>query len=162
MTYIYNDGGRAAAGHERGKDCVTRSIAIATGKEYQDVFDSLDELSHHERRGKHKRGISNPSTGMYKATIIKYMDSIGWKWTKCAGCPLIQHMICMQTECPKTNVHLCADELPSGRLVVVVHQHYTAMIDGVLHDTYDSSREGRRCVFGYFEKQEGSVNPPAV
>lgn len=31
-------------------------------------------------------------------------------------------------------------ELPSGRLVVSVSKHYTAVIDGVIHDTYDPQR----------------------
>ena len=38
MEYIHDDGGRVAAGY-KGKtgDCVTRAIAIATGKPYQEV-----------------------------------------------------------------------------------------------------------------------------
>lgn len=37
MDFVFHDGGRAAAGY-KGKtgDCVTRSIAIATGKPYQE------------------------------------------------------------------------------------------------------------------------------
>ena len=29
-----------------------------------------------------------------------------------------------------------------------------AFVDGVLHDTYDSSRDGTRCVYGYYSKEE--------
>jgi hypothetical protein len=47
-------------------------------------------------------------------------------------------------------VHLRDGELPTGRLVVFVSKHYTAVIDGVIHDTYDPSRAGTRCVYGYF------------
>jgi hypothetical protein len=36
-------------------------------------------------------------------------------------------------------VHLRADELPSGRLVVSVSKHLTAVIDGVIHDAHDPS-----------------------
>ena len=41
MEFIFHDGGRAAAGY-KGKtgDCVTRSIAIATERTYQEVYDS--------------------------------------------------------------------------------------------------------------------------
>lgn len=49
-------------------------------------------------------------------------------------------------------VHMRADELPSGRLVVNLSKHSTAVIDGVCHDTYDPSRDGTRCVYGYFVK----------
>jgi hypothetical protein len=38
-------------------------------------------------------------------------------------------------------VHLWQDELPMGRLVVMVSRHTTAVIDGVIRDTYDPSRE---------------------
>ena len=49
-------------------------------------------------------------------------------------------------------VHLRADELPQGRLVVQVSKHYTAVVDGVIHDTYACSRDGTRCVYGYWVK----------
>jgi hypothetical protein len=39
-----------------------------------------------------------------------------------------------------------------GRLVVAVSKHYTAVIDGVIHDTHNPQREGKRCVYGYFSK----------
>jgi len=49
-------------------------------------------------------------------------------------------------------VHLSSNELPDGRLIVKVSKHITAVIDGVLNDTYDCSRNGTRCVYGYFKK----------
>ena len=48
-------------------------------------------------------------------------------------------------------VHLSSDELPSGRLVVSVSKHVTAVIDGVIHDTHDPGRDGTRCVYGYWK-----------
>lgn len=47
-------------------------------------------------------------------------------------------------------VHLRADELPSGRIVCSCSGHLVAVIDGVLNDTFDSSRGGKRCVYGYW------------
>jgi len=38
--------------------------------------------------------------------------------------------------------------------VVSVSKHYTAVIDGELHDTWDCSRAGSRCVYGYWKKPE--------
>ncbi len=32
-------------------------------------------------------------------------------------------------------------------------RHYTAVIDGVINDTHDPSREGTRCVYGYWVAQ---------
>jgi hypothetical protein len=69
------------------------------------------------------------------------METIGWEWTPTMaigqGC----------------TVHLRADELPAGRLVVSVSKHWVAVIDGVIHDTYDCSRDGTRCVYGYWERR---------
>jgi len=38
-------------------------------------------------------------------------------------------------------VHLTDGELPSGRLVAALSKHYTAVLDGVVHDTYNPQRE---------------------
>lgn len=145
IPYQHNDGGRLAAGFkgETG-DCVTRAIAIATGKPYREVYNELNDLARRERTGKRKRTISNARLGVHKATIRRYMESIGWMWvptmTIGSGC----------------KVHLRAGELPAGRLVVNLSKHSAAVIDGVLHDTYDCSRDGTRCVYGYFVK-DGSA-----
>jgi hypothetical protein len=50
-------------------------------------------------------------------------------------------------------VHLRADELPSGRLIVSVSRHVVAVIDGIIHDNHDCSRGGTRCVYGYWKPQ---------
>lgn len=56
-----------AAGYKGNTgDCVTRAIAIATGRPYQEVYDALGQR---ERTGKRKRGRSNARTGVYKQTI---------------------------------------------------------------------------------------------
>jgi hypothetical protein len=141
MTYVYDDGGRAAAGYkgETG-DCVVRAIAIATELPNQEVYDNINEIAKGERTGKRKRGKSNARLGVYKGTIRKYMEALGWEWT-----PTMQ----IGSGC---QVHLRADELPAGRLVVNVSKHSVAVIDGVVHDTHDPSREGTRCVYGYFQR----------
>jgi len=141
MKHVFNDGGRKAAGY-KGKtgDCVTRAIAIATGLPYQEVYDALNGLADSERTGKRKRGKSNSRTGVYKQTKRKYLESLGWVWT-----PTMQ----IGSGC---KVHLRSDELPSGRLIVALSRHSAAVIDGVLHDTYDCSRDGTRCVYGYFSR----------
>jgi hypothetical protein len=138
--FRFHDGGRTAAGY-RGKtgDCVVRSIAIATGLPYQHIYDLVNRASVHERTGTRKRGKSNARTGVYKSTIRRVMNSLGWVWTPTmrigSGC----------------TVHLRPDELPPGPLVVSVSKHLTAVIDGVIHDTHDCSRRGTRCVYGYWQ-----------
>jgi hypothetical protein len=137
MTFRYNDGGRAAAGFKGTTgDCVTRAIAIATGTPYRQVYDELSALGKHERIGERKPRRSHARTGVYRETIRKYLLSHGWQWT-----PTMQ----IGQGC---RVHLRADELPRGRLIVSVSRHLTTVIDGVIHDTFDPSRQGTRCVYG--------------
>jgi hypothetical protein len=139
MKFIFHDGGRAAAGYKgSASDCVTRSIAIATGKTYQEVYDALNRLAERERLGKRRKRRSSSRTGVHRATYQRYLYALGWRWTPTmsigSGC----------------QVHLRASELPQGPLLVKVSRHLTAVIDGVLHDTHNCSRGGTRCVYGYF------------
>jgi hypothetical protein len=151
MEFVFHDGGRAAAGY-RGStgDCVTRSIAIATGKPYQEVYDALNRLSQTERLGKRKRRRSNSRKGVFRATYQRYLESLGWRWTSTmsigSGC----------------QVHLRASELPAGPLLVKVSRHLTAVIDGTLYDTHNCSRGGTRCVYGFFSLKPVIVSPPVA
>lgn len=142
QAFNYDDGGRELAGFkgETG-DCVTRSIAIVTGKPYKEVYDALNVLSLNERIGKRKRKKSNSRTGVFKTTYDKYLKSLGYQWTPTMG---------IGTGC---KVHLSGRELPEGNLIVKVSRHMTAMIDGAIHDTHDCSRTGLRCVYGYYNKK---------
>jgi hypothetical protein len=138
MAWVFDDGGRQAAGFKGDTgDCVTRSIAIATGLPYLTVYAALNDAAQRERpRGKRKR--SHARTGVKTATIRRYLDGLGWEWV-----PTMQ----IGSGC---TVHLRDDELPAGRLIVSVSKHITAVIDGVIHDTHDPSRDGTRCVYGYW------------
>jgi hypothetical protein len=155
--FVWDDGGRAAAGY-RGTtgDCVCRSIAIAAQLPYQEVYDALNRAALRERpRGRSKR--SSARTGVAKPTIKRFLEELGWAWTPTmhigSGC----------------KVHLCAEELPAGRLIVQLSGHITAVIDGEVHDIYDPRRPGvswpygsaeepvvreTRCVYGYWRREE--------
>lgn len=141
MRWVLNDGGRAAAGYKgiAPGDCVVRAIAIATGKPYQEVYDGINATAAGERRGRRKRGISSARLGVYKDTTRRYIDNLGWHWT-----PTMQ----IGSGC---TVHLRSEELPAGRLIVSVSKHLVAVIDGILHDLDDCSRDGTRCVYGYWQ-----------
>ena len=141
MQFNFNDGGRADAGFKGTTgDCVCRAIAIATEKPYREIYDLINEYAKSERIGKRKKGKSSARTGVYKRTMMKVMNHLGWKWVPTmsigSGC----------------KVHLRDDELPSGRIVCSLSKHAAAVINGVLNDTYDCSRNGTRCVYGYFIK----------
>jgi len=146
LTFVYDDGGRAAAGYKGpADDCACRAIAIAAGMPYQEVYDALNVLGQAERLGRRRKSKSSARTGVHKPAIRRYMAAIGWTWTPLMfpgqGCA----------------VHLADGELPPGRLVVSVSRHTVAVIDGIIRDTFDPSRAGTRCVYGYFT---GPASPP--
>lgn len=153
--YVYDDGGRAEAGYKgTTRDCGTRAIAIVTGLPYQQVYDLVLKYAERERKGKNRAKKSHPRTGIWQTTMRKIMADLGWEWKPTMlvgqGC----------------KVHLSADELPAGRLLVNVSRHYTAVIDGVVHDIFNPCRGSAvgmkdgipftqhetRCVYGYFHK----------
>ena len=158
MQYVFNDGGRTEAGFKgTAGDCVCRAIAIATQKPYKEIYDLINKFAQYENKGTKKRGISSARNGVYKETIKKVMWWLGWKWIPTMaigkGC----------------TVHLDEMELPKGRIVVNLSKHTTAVIDGVVNDTYDPNDRGyttvtengvqtfngkttARCVYGYFIK----------
>jgi hypothetical protein len=49
-------------------------------------------------------------------------------------------------------VHLKADELPAGRIIVRLSRHVCAVVNGITQDTSDPTRDGMRCVYGYYER----------
>ena len=139
--WVFSDGGRAAAGWKgTAGDCICRAIAIATQRAYEEVYTALNTAGKDERLSKRPTAKSSARTGVHRPTLRRYMESLGWEWA-----PTMQ----IGSGC---TVHLRADELPSGRLVVSVSRHVVAVIDGVIYDTHDSTRGGFRCVYGYFRK----------
>ncbi len=168
MKFTFDDGGRAAAGFKGGSgDCVARSISIASCLPYADVYKTLSRGAGNERKTKGASARNGIRTS--RKWFKDYMQSIGFKWTPCMG---------IGTGC---TVHLTESELPKGRIVVAVSKHYTAVIDGVIHDTHNPSERGttiyppnhrnvpkgaewlensngwayspERCVYGYWSKQ---------
>lgn len=138
MQYQYNDGGRKEAGYQGDAgDCVVRAIAIATGFTYQKVYDDLFELNkQHNKKGKNSPRDGNTSKKVYNM----YLDFHGFSWTPTMFIG------------SGAKVHLKDGELPMGRLVARCSRHLVAVIDGVLQDTYDSSRDSTRTVYGYWIK----------
>ena len=142
-SWVFDDGGRKAAGF-RGLagDCVTRAVAIATGRPYAEVYAALSQGQQEQRRGKRRVRSRSARDGISTRRLWfkRYMHSLGWTWVPTmaigSGC----------------RVHLKADELPAGRIIARVSHHYVAVIDGVVHDTHDPMRAGARCVYGYWRR----------
>lgn len=155
MQVVLDDGGRQAAGFKGlTGDCVVRSVCIAGGLDYATVYAALTQVNAQtRRRGKQSKPSPRNGVDVRGVAFKRFMQEQGFTWTPTmkigSGC----------------KVHLTDGELPPGRLVVVVSKHYTAVIDGVIHDTFDPQRqtiwyeEGKpvrvseRCVYGYWTKE---------
>jgi len=149
MEFVKNDGGRAAAGYKGDAgDCVTRAIAIATGKPYKEVYDRIHAMTAEyaeKRRTKvaraiKRKGTSSPRDGVFRDVYDQYLKDLGWEFIPTmsfgSGC----------------TTHLKADELPAGIIITRLSRHLCAVIDGIIHDTHNPSRGGTRCVYGYYAK----------
>ena len=138
--FKYDDGGREAAGF-RGSagDCVTRAIAIALQVPYSQVYEEINELARSTERGRNA-GRSSARTGVWRKTYDAYLLAHGWVFTPCvrvgSGC----------------KVHVRRDELPCGRVILRLSKHLTTVVDGVIHDTFNPSRDGSRCVYGFYTR----------
>lgn len=157
--FVRTDGGREAAGFKgQAGDCVCRAIVIVTGRPYAEVYKELADLQGSLRKTKRLKKVERSARNGIstdRKAFKEYMKAQGFRWVPTMkvgqGC----------------KVHLRAEELPKGRLCVAVSRHWTAVIDGVIHDTYDPRREeritfpnratgalevrvGRRCVYGYW------------
>lgn len=139
MEFKFNDGGRSK--HYSSKpvrDCGVRALAIVLDKDYKEVYKKVYQLCKTVKtRG---TGFSHPRTGIHREIMEAAAEHYGLTWVATMqigqGC----------------TTHLDASELPPGRILCRVSNHYAAVVDGVLNDTYDCSRGGKRCVYGYYYK----------
>jgi hypothetical protein len=137
MRHEYDDGGRQEAGFKGDAgDCFVRAVAIATERPYREVYDEVLAFCKAEKR---RKKISHPRKGVFSETAKAYLAEQGWTWVPTMG---------IGTGC---TVHLKAEELPQGRIICSLSRHFAAVVDGVLRDSYDCSRDGTRCVYGYWK-----------
>lgn len=130
LDYAYHDGGRSKYWKCRNVgDCVVRAICIVTAKDYKEVYDAIWKIIG-----------ESPRNGVSRKKLQSVMKHFGGVWVPLSG---------IGTGC---KAHLAANEIPmKGKLICNLSKHVTAVIDGVNYDTYDSSRNGTRCVYGYWK-----------
>lgn len=129
LKFKYNDGGRHLYFKSNNvADCVTRAITIVTGKDYKEAYNEIKSII----------GYS-PRNGIEKNDVKKVMSHFGGRWVA---------LMKIGTGC---KYHLAKNEIPmEGKIICNLSGHVTSVIDGVINDTYDCSREGQRCVYGYW------------
>lgn len=127
--FVKNDGGRAASGRKGfAGDCVCRAIAIATGKPYDEVYRDLAQAN------KAAGGKASARNGLKRKVFEKYLNDLGWTWHSA----------------PKFEGRKARhSDMPDGVVIVRMARHVACVIDGVLHDTWDSRR---KMVYGYWAR----------
>ncbi len=129
LPWIANDGGRAAAGfgdNGTAGDCVVRAICVATGQDYETTFADIWSLAG-----------DTPSAGVSPRVYEPYLQQRGWKFVYSG------------------RRRLTPNNLPSHRkIIALMSAHAVAVVDGVIHDTYDCSANGKRQFYGYFFRED--------
>lgn len=98
-------------------DCVIRAISILTNRSWNDVYEELGNLA-------------NKDSMMMDSVIFveKYLDSKYLR--KCHYSKTLEEFV---------------KEFPKGKYAVTMNGHITAVIDGVIYDTFNPSNRTIRC-----------------
>ena len=154
MEFNYNDGGRSTYFKAKNvDDSATRAIAIAMKRDYKEVYDELNRMAREDMLKRHKKGSSRD--GLWKGTWKRYLKDAGWIYVP--TCKFGSH---------EKKMALVDGALPPrGRFIIQLSGHLTTLIDNVINDTYDCSRQqfmnwmtgevttnDERCIYGYWRE----------
>jgi hypothetical protein len=114
-------------GVEAKGDCVTRAIVMATGLDYQEVW---DELTRRKKGPSNKRGTA--SSGMPHDISREYLNELGWTYVS------FHH-----------GEKFTYENLPE-ECIVDLPGHYTYVKRGIVYDAYDCRGKRRRKLEGYY------------
>ena len=129
MNFIFNDGGRSAAGYKgTTADCPVRAMSIALGLSYKEVYNQLAKAN------KAYSGVKTVRRGMNVKVFSNILASHGWVWH---SAPTFTGRKAR-----------CSDL--TGTVIASQAKHVVAVIDGVPQDTFDSSF---KMVYGYWAKK---------
>ena len=133
QNFTYNDGGRKASGRKGSAgDCGVRAMAIALGLDYDTCY---KELAQANKDAGYEKSARN---GLFKEVFQSVLEKHGWTW---------------HTAPTFSGRKAYVSDLPQGTHICRMRRHYATVIDGVLHDTFDSSY---KMVYGYWSKNNNS------
>lgn len=136
LAFQHDDGGRSTSGFtgEAPGDCVVRAFAILLERPYREVYDDLAQ------RCADAGGSRSARNGVPTKVMRQFAadNDLTWVPTMKIGAG--------------TTIHLRRGELPDFPVIARVSKHVTAVLDGVIRDTFDPSRDGTRAVYGYFAR----------
>lgn len=128
MTHwVKTDGGRAAAGYkgDNAGDCGARALAIVTGMPYKQAYKHLAQANKDFGFAKSARD------GIYKHVYDYALKQLGFQW--CSA--------------PKFDGRKARASDLDGAVIAQQAGHFVAVIDGVIHDSWDSTN---KMVYGYW------------
>lgn len=146
MKWVYDDGGCSKYFKGPAYDCVTRAISIATGKDYKEVLDMVNDYVRKEPLD--ERYIHNARNGVKKEITSKIMKDLGFTW--------VPKMIFGKGCTSK----LREEDLPDGIIIAKLSKHICCIKNKVIHDVFDPSRDNgdgrgpQRCLYGYWVVKE--------
>lgn len=100
----------------RGNDCVIRSISLATGKTWDDVYNSLCQEGLKQKRMPNDDNV-----------VVSYLNSIGWH-----KMPQLR-----KEDGRKYTGKEFAEGYKKGSYIVRMAGHLTCIKDGKIHDIWD-------------------------
>jgi len=132
LGFKLDDGGRSAAGFKGSAgDCVTRAIAIAEFRDYNEVREELmaekrSWMAKSRSRSAKKAKSASVRNGTEAKVYRPYLEKRGWvrKTLVKFGDPSRKKMV--------------PEEIPLGNVIVEIPKHVIAIKDHVVHDTFDS------------------------
>lgn len=138
MELVWNDGGRASCGFVGlVGDCVVRSIAIGTGRNYRDVYVEIGKASE-----------KTPRQGVTTTIAAEYLSRLGWRFTEGKG------RLFGTESVPEgvVIVHLSVPDSPRKG-------HFCTVIDRVIHDTWNPSDEEEYVINGFWTCDLADTTP---
>lgn len=129
QNFIYNDGGRKAAGYKgNAGDCGARAMAIALGMDYKEAYKLL--ATENKNCGKAK----SARNGIHKDIYNEVLKSLGWMWMSAPK------FVGRKAKC---------SDMFAGTVIARQAGHFVAVINGIPHDTWDCSE---KMVYGFWVK----------
>lgn len=127
FPFVICDGGRATSRRPRQtNDCTVRAIALATGADYDFAYDTLKEAGRKCSRGFHFRKWAKDQS----------FNGFTFEWM---AFPAVKGERRMN---PMSFYKL----FPQGRYIAKTARHVFAVIDGVVHDSWEQRAD--RCIYG--------------
>lgn len=81
-----------------------------------------------------------PHIGVYRQVWQPYLENLGFVW----------HIAMEVGHSARVRVR----DLPQGIVVAMLRGHICTIIDGVVHDTFDHTKDGAAVVYGYMTRRE--------